>query len=234
MKLDRSLPNPFRRIVTGSLLLLLLMSPVTACVAGLNDITEEEKALTAPYCADTEAFGGKHQCSGGRTPKSHYWERVMGYGFCAVHHYCWAQIMVMRANGPGLSAEQRKRKFTYIIQEYDYVIRNSRSDFVLLPEIYTRLGEAELRINNPEKANAAFAMARKLKPDYWPAYSRWVDFLIKAGKRADAKALAKSGLENSPDAKVLIAQYQQLGGNPKDIEARPKIQESGETPAADN
>jgi tetratricopeptide (TPR) repeat protein len=101
--------------------------------------------------------------------------------------------------------------------DFQYVVNHSTPDFILLPEIYTRLGEVELLLARPKQANEAFARARQLKPDYWPAYSRWADFLIGSGKRAEAKEMVKSGLEYSPTAKGLLAQYKLLGGKPSEI-----------------
>jgi tetratricopeptide (TPR) repeat protein len=233
MELTHLKANTLRRIINCTLLLSMLMASIANSIAKPDNITQDEMSLTSPFCVDTEAFSGIHQCTTGRTPKSHYWERVMGKGFCALHHYCWAQIILMRANRHNVSAEVRKRQYGYVINEYYYVIKNSPGDFILLPEIYTRLGQAELHLNNPDKANTAFAKARELKPNYWPAYVHWVNFLIQVGKRADAKALAKIGLENSPDAKVLIEQYQRLGGNLSDIEPRPQPDDSGEVNASE-
>lgn len=234
MKLTRLASRPLSSVISYPLLIIMFIAPVANCVATVFDITKEEMALTAPFCADTEAFGGKHQCTGGRTPKSYYWQNVLGNGFCHLHHYCWAEITVVRAERHDISARVREHLYGVAIDDYKYVVRNSPADFVLLPEIYTRIGALELRINHPDKANEAFARARELKPDYWPAYSRWVEFLIKAGRPTDARALAKRGLENSPSAKVLIEQYQRLGGNLNDIEARPNAEDSGEARSSKN
>jgi hypothetical protein len=67
-----------------------------------------------------------------------------------------------------------------------------------------------------------FAEARALKPDYWPGYSHWADFLMRSGQKAEAKQLVRSGLEHNPDAKTLREQYRLLGGNPSEIVSRVK------------
>ncbi len=72
-------------------------------------------------------------------------------------------------------------------------------------------------LRHPNKANEAFSLARDLKPDYWPAYSHWVEFLMNNGKRADAMKVVTAGLEHAPNAKVLLEQYRLLGGKPGDI-----------------
>ena len=98
-----------------------------------------------------------------------------------------------------------------------YVIDNSAPDFIMLPEIYTRLGDVQLLLKKPNRAKIAFAKARELKPDYWPAYSHWAEFLMNIGRRPEALKIVASGLAYSPDAKVLLEQFRLLGGKPSDI-----------------
>ena len=100
------------------------------------------------------------------------------------------------------------------------MVKNSPRTFVLLPEIHTRIGELELHLARHHEADQSFAKARALKPDYWPAYSHWAEFLIKSGQRAEAKQLVKSGLEYSPNSRVLTEQYRMLGGKPSEIVPR--------------
>lgn len=204
-------------MIQSLLPLLLLAVALPHAEARPRDVTDEEIALTSPFCLDTEAFGGAHQCHIGRTQKSYYWQEALGNGFCSLHHYCWGEVHLLRANRWKVKPHVRKFHFERAVAEFKYVIDNSPKDFKLLPEVYTRKGEAELRIYDYINANKSFARARALKPDYWPAYSGWIDALIKAGRKADAKALAKQGLEHSPHARLLIEQYKQLGGNPQDI-----------------
>lgn len=201
--------NMFRMLIF--LCVYLLTQSVQARIP---DITDAEKALTSPFCIDTEAFGGAHQCQGGRTPKSHYWQRVLGNGFCHLHHYCWAEIHLLRANKHSTSPEERQRQFQYAIGEFSYVIRHSPRDFVLLPEVYTRLGQAALRINDYTAADDAFRNARELKPDYWPAYSHWAEYLIRVGEHSAARKIVTDGLHHAPNAKTLLDQLQRLGGVP--------------------
>lgn len=204
-------------MIKSLLPLLCLLVALPHAEARPRDVTDEEIALTSPFCLDTEAFRGPHQCQIGRTQKSYYWQEVLGDGFCHLHHYCWAEVHLLRANKRSTHPVERKRQFRYAANEFNYVIKNSPPNFILLPEIYTRKGEAELRIDDFVNANKSFSRARAMKPDYWPAYTGWIDALIKAGRREDAKALAKQGLEHSPNARLLIDQYKQLGGNPQDI-----------------
>ena len=134
-----------------------------------------------------------------------------------MHHYCWGQINMNRSQKAGIPAQTRKGFWESVRGDYGFVIAHVPPDFILLPEIFTRIGEVELLLTHPDKANEAFAKARELKPDYWPAYSHWAEFLMKIGRRPDALKMVTSGLEHSPGAKVLLEQFRVLGGKPSDI-----------------
>jgi tetratricopeptide (TPR) repeat protein len=103
------------------------------------------------------------------------------------------------------------------LKDYQYVIDHVPKDFILLPEVYTRRGEVELLLGQPNRALESFSHARHLKPDYWPAYSHWAEFLMKAGKRPEALNVVIAGLEYSPRAKVLLELFKILGGKPSDM-----------------
>lgn len=179
--------------------------------------SETEMALIPSYCKDTQGFGYGDATSN-PSPRAGHWVSLMGKTFWHMHHYCAGLIKRNRAMKAGIRMEERRGLLESAINEYQYILNNNKeADFILLPEIYTRIGEASLLISNPSAAEKAFAHAREIKEDYWPAYSHWAEYLIRAGKRVEAKQLVKSGLEHSPNAKVLIEQYRLLGGKPSEI-----------------
>ena len=229
-RLPRYLPGlALRRLTLASA--LMGVATITAAQRPEN-ITDEEMALISRYCPYTQGFGNAG-FRGGATPASRPWVAVMGDGFWAVHHYCWAQIRLQRALRSSTTSQERKHLLGNIRADYGYVIKNSPKNFILLPEIYTRLGEVEVRLARHHEADESFAKARALKPDYWPAYSHWAEVLISTGKRAEAKQLVKTGLEYSPNSRVLIEQYRLLGGKPSEIVPKVKPQAS-ESPAGDS
>jgi tetratricopeptide (TPR) repeat protein len=103
------------------------------------------------------------------------------------------------------------------IADYYYVVNNSTPGFVLLPEIFLRIGEAHVLLNSPVAALEAFSKARDIKPDYWPAYARAADVLESVGKRTVARSLLEDGLRLMPDEPALQSAYKRLGGNPTDV-----------------
>jgi tetratricopeptide (TPR) repeat protein len=204
-------------------LLLALMACLMATPAIANkpqNITKAEMALIPTYCPDTMGFGygDAHYNTSPRAPR---WVSMLGKDFWHLHHYCWALINLNRANRHGIPKLQRKGLLESVMSDYQYVLNRADPEFLLLPEILTRAGEAELMLARPERAGEAFARARQLKPDYWPAYSHWIEYLIGKGRRGEAKELAQEGLEISPSSKTLQEQYRLLGGNPALIVPRP-------------
>ncbi len=181
-----------------------------------QNITDAEMALIPRYCPDTMGFNygdAYHNTS----PNANKWVGLMGKGFWAVHHYCWALIDLQRASRHNISPQMRQGLLESVVSDCRYVVNNTQPDFILLPEILTRIGEVEIRLSHPDAADQAFSRARELKPDYWPAYSHWVEYLIKIGRRSEALKVVRSGLSFSPNAKVLLEQYRLLGGKRSDI-----------------
>lgn len=190
--------------------------------AAVTNVTDGEMALLPPYCPDTQGFKYGDAYGSNMSPRAPYWVGLMGKTFWAVHHYCWALINLHRSQLPGVSATMRRGMLESVIGDYNYVIVNGTADFVLLPEILTRMGEAHMMLGNAGQAYEAFARARAVKPDYWPAYLRWAAVLEKSNQKAEAKKLIAEGLRHAPDAKPLLDQYRSLGGNPAEIKPLPK------------
>lgn len=204
-------------VLAGGLMCLAL--PVQA--GKPNDMTETEMAMVPGYCRDTMGFAGFGDASTNTSPKANHWIALMGKNFWNMHHYCWAQVNRMRAMRSGVRPEVRKGLLESVVSDYVYSIDKAPKDFILAPEILTRLGEVYVMLGRIEQADKAFSQAREKKLNYWPAYSRWAEHLMASGRRGEAKALVKSGLEYSPSAKVLQEQYRMLGGKLSEIVPKP-------------
>lgn len=191
----------------------LVLASSISFAAGPKDITEAEWALLPKYCPHTQGYKGYVQ------PHVAKWEAMMGPTFIHVHHYCWGLLKFRRAERAMTPAQEKKYLFTEALDDFSYVVKNSEKDFVLLPEILTWIGRTEIRLRRPADANQAFGQARMLKPDYWPAYTFWTEYLISIGKKTEALSLVKTGLQHSPESKVLLSQYRSMGGKPDEIPA---------------
>ena len=194
---------------------LLAWSPFALAQPEL--ITNAEIAMLPAYCPDTQTFGQGGQHWGAQpynwSPNAPKWLDLMGKGFWTMHHYCWALIRLRRAERPGTPAVIQKGHRQAALGDLSFVIENSPPDFIMLPEIYTKYGEVELLLKNYADADEAFAKARALKPDYWPAYLQWAEYLRQRGQKAKARELVQQGLSHAPDSKPLQQLLSMLGEN---------------------
>lgn len=204
---------------------VLLFAP--AASAAPSEITQAEIELLPKYCVDTQGHTFKY---GRNSPRAPHWVSLMGPSFWHMHHYCWALVNIGRARRASTPEMARTSAIEEARGDIMYVINNAEANFILLPEIFSRLGEVELMRGQSGRAEAAFLRARELKPDYWPAYFHWAEFLRKSGKRAEALKLVTSGLEQAPEALPLQKLYLVLGGVASQM---PKVRVSTEPVAAE-
>jgi hypothetical protein len=194
-----------QRLILAS---VLIGMPKSGAAIEIQSITDAEMALIPRYCAYAQSFPKYN------TPEGRQWEARLGEkSFSSIHHYCWGLVNLQRAMRSSTSRGRRLALLSTITGDFEYSIRGSAKDFVLLPEMLTRNGEVYLLRSLPSDANKSFSQARALKADYWPAYSRWVEFLMYSGKTTEAKILVKAGLKHSPNSKVLREQDRLLSGN---------------------
>jgi tetratricopeptide (TPR) repeat protein len=140
-----------------------------------------------------------------------HWRAVMGPIFHAMHHYCHGLLKTNRAL---LLAGNEQTKRFYLdsaITEYDYVLTRAPENFILLPEILTKKGEDQLRLNREAQAVETLEQAMKLKPDYWPPYTALADYYKAHGKPAEARKILEKALEHSPDAQAVKRRLAELG-----------------------
>jgi tetratricopeptide (TPR) repeat protein len=210
-------------------LVLLLCFRIAHAVP--QNITEGEIALLPPYCSDAHTFHGWGGTPDSWSPNAPKWIALMGKGFFSIHHYCWALIDLMRIEKPGVPDVIKLGTRRGVISDLNFVIDNSPRDFVLLPEIYTKMGDVQIDLKNYQQADMAFAKARSIKPDYWPAYSHWAYFLLNAGKKAEAKALVAEGLAYDPRSTTLNKLFRQLGGDPRTVVPKKATQNASKSDA---
>jgi hypothetical protein len=194
-------------------------------------ITESEMALIPAYCRDANTFGygGTADSMSPNAPK---WVAMMGKGFWAIHHYCWALINLRRAQGPLVSPMVKQNAREQGIRDLMYVVEHSPSDFILLPEIFTKMGQVQLELKRPLEAGVSFGRARAQKPDYWPAYFHWAVHLQNTGQKGKARQFVETGLAYSPDSAPLRKLLVELGGDPKTVMPKPVPTDSKVDPAA--
>lgn len=201
---------PFRGLVVA----VCVLTTVGALAQRPADTNAGEIAMLPKYCPDTMGFA-YGDASYNTSPRAGHWVGLMGKSFWAMHHYCWGLIKYRRATSGVLPAQARLGYLQSANNEWEYVIQHSAPDFIMLPEVYLRLGETHMQLKNYGLASAAFEESRKRKPDYPPPYLRWAEVLVMIGNKKGALAHLELGLRQAPTAPDLIAQYKRLGGNPE-------------------
>lgn len=195
-----------------------------------NAFTWGELSLLPEYCRDVQGVLYSVHGNGQDSPRAPEWVAIMGLDFWHMHHYCIGQRDVMRAQRPGVAPSEKTALLRKAVFEYQYVIKNCAPTMPVLPEVFLRLGELHLLLENLPAAQEAFAAARTIKPDYWPAYTRWIDRLVEVKAVAPALALAREGLRFAPDSAELQKRAAQLGGGRYTKPTKPPA--SAPTPAA--
>ena len=177
-------------LVAIALLLGAAGSRAQQTAANPNGMSWGELSLLPEYCRDVQGiiYG---DASFNTSPRAGKWVSSMGQDFWHMHHYCYALLSMNRAKSAGATQPQRTALWLKAEGDYNYVLRNCRPTMPLIPEVLVRLGELHLEMGKLGDAYSDFARAREIKPDYWPAYSRWVDVLMRSGKRSGARELAE-------------------------------------------
>lgn len=186
--------------------------------ANPNGVSWGELAMLPVYCKDANGivYG---DASYNRGPNASYWEGVLGPDFWHVHHYCYALANLRRAGAPGLDANRKKYLLGRVLGDYQYMVRNSKRDFVLLPEILVRIGDVQWMMGNQSESLSAYMDALELKPDYGHGYVRWAETLQSVKLTNKAVEVLEQGLKKAPQSPEVRALYTKLTG--RVVEAPP-------------
>lgn len=155
------------------------------------------------YCPDSLAFSPRY-AEGATAARQRRWVAMMGESFWDIHHYCWAIAVINRSKLTGVDKQRREYMLRDAIDDITYVLRRARPDFVLLPEIYTRLGDVQQSRERPVDALYAYEQAVQSRADYWPAYVRLADLHASLGSNEQAVTVVERGLTVLPEQPQLL------------------------------
>lgn len=163
-----------------------------------------ELPLLPPYC---KCRVGKHLLNADQLRQERgKWDRIFkskgvrGEGWIHVHHYCAGLLMLSRLQrGVG----ERSALLAEAESQFNYMIKNTNKEFILMPEIYLKMGMTQIELKQPIKAIECFKRAISLKKDYVPAYIQLIDLFMRSQNINEAISTAKTGLEYSPDSEQL-------------------------------
>jgi tetratricopeptide (TPR) repeat protein len=180
-----------------------------------------EVAMLPSYCKHTQLF--RDRVPGGNNPEEiRRWSTLMGSTFLAMHHYCWGLMKTNRALFLAKSKQIRSFYLTSSIDEFNYVIKHARDDFILLPEILTKKGENLIRLGHGPAGVLELEHAIQLKADYWPPYVALSDYYEQKGDRSKAREVLKQALSFAPDSKAVQRRLAKLAGVNSAQTSRPR------------
>ena len=168
-------------------------------------------ALLPPFCRYTQDF--REKLAGGNDEvQQRRWEGTLGPSFHHLHHYCYG---LMKANRGLFLARTQQAKTYYLndaIAEFNYVIDRAPDDFILLPEMLARQGQAQLHLGQAFAANESIERAISIKPDYWLPYAVVSDFYKGNGDTERALEWIRRGLKSAPSVQALQSRLAELDG----------------------
>ena len=190
-----------RMLYAGLIVSIGFISEACAGIDGFREISPEEDARLPKYCEHSADRGATRVPP---TPEAQAWFDIMGPGYKAVHHYCWAMVEIWRADSFKTPPAQKTHWLTSAISNINFVIEHSPPDFILHPEIFTKRAAILVRLGKVAAASADYEKAISLKPNYWPAYVGLAQLMQKSGQVAAARSWVEKGLANAPDSQALL------------------------------
>lgn len=190
-------------------------SLAAAQAAGLDyptrrrSFTPGELARLPEYCQYMMGMPGRE------TPRGQYYLSMLGKGLDDIHHYCRGLRDIAYARTFALPPVHKQALWDRAAKEVQYMISTNPDTLIIMPEIHYRYGEIMLELGRVEDAQLAFEKSRTLKPDYWPAYTLWADFLIRTKQIDQARAIVEQGLKHAPDSVELQRRRSQLAPGAK-------------------
>jgi len=169
-----------------------------------RSFTAGELALLPEICKDIH---GMPTYDG---PRGDYWRSIIGDTLQHMHHYCRGVRDMMFARMLTMRPEHKRLLWDRAAGEMQYVIKASPPTMMLQPELWVRYAEAQLELGKLQEAQAGFEQSRKLKPDYWPAYTGWADFLINNRQFDEARSVIELGLKQLPESPQLTQRLERI------------------------
>lgn len=182
--------------------------------AAPNPMTKEQYQLLPPYCRNQGHVAPLLY----RPDNEGEWQRRLGRDYLHIHHYCWGLVHMLNAYKLGMTSGKGRFQFEEAADDFQFSInatlahRGASPGTALLPEMYTKLGEAKLALRDYKNAEIAFRSSWELNPAYAPPYVWWAQFLLKHGKASDALAVAEEGKKHAPESKSLIKLIEEIKG----------------------
>lgn len=199
----------YARLITALLVVTIGLSPTSTHAQGRHNFTEREISMLPDFCRHKLARDAQKEVDPADTAR---FQELLGRTYLHLHHYCYGLVFTNRAKLARVTASERNSLLSQSIGEFDYTIRNSTVDFVLLPEMLTKKGENLLRLRRIQEGVSTLQSAIQTKPDYWPPYAVLSDYFKANGELDAARGWIEKGIAASPGAKALESRHLELKG----------------------
>lgn len=141
-----------------------------------------------------------------------------------MHHFCDCMRFTNRAYSALGNWNDMQYNLQIAIGGCDYVLKNTKPDFYMRPEIHLQKGKALRLFKQENKAVGEFMEAIQGNPGLAQAYVELADIQAHNKKSGEALKTVTEGLRHVPDSKPLKRRYAELGGKlpyPSPIVAAP-------------
>lgn len=189
--------------------LLLAVISIAMCIPPANaseiNLTAAEISALPPYCA------GRFAARSGNQQEFLRWKSKYGPDFDHTHHMC-SGIGSINRSYRAKTQNEKAELLENAIKELDYMVRNAKPDFKLMPEVYLNRGQANALLGRHAVAVNDAKKALELDANMPMAYALAIDSYLKLGSKKEALDFAGEGLRHLPENTLLKKRYTELGG----------------------
>ncbi len=179
--------------LTTFLLLISLAAPILAAPAPK---TASDFAILPDYC--------KVRINQSKYPAKYTkWRKAFGKGWSDMHHYCKGLLYLYKGKYTAIESQQTISSFLEAIKQFTYVQERWPSNFILIPELHVKKGQAMIGLGHISKAIGEFKSAIKIKPKYSAPYLALSQHYLKIGDKKQAESWLQEGIKSIPKSKAL-------------------------------
>lgn len=162
-------------------------------------------------------------------PEVRPWASIYGQDWIHMHHYC-AGLNFINRSYRGASKSEKDNTLRTAVSEFDYTLKNIRSNTALSAEVLMARGQALLGLGRVPEANRDLDRAVAIDPKLKRAYGLLADSYVALKQKDKALQVISEGIRRNPEATSLKRRYDELGGTKPYPSAY--VAETPEKPAA--
>lgn len=127
-----------------------------------------------------------------------------------MHHYCRGLKRMNEAITESTAEGMSSFKLRQALNEFGYVLRNSKPDFVLRPLVMMEKARTFLYLNDEQNFIKTLTDILRINNRYIPAYVALADYYISKGDKQNALQMLNRAKQIAPDNKFLQEKIQSI------------------------